>query len=73
VDPTELSYDAELDRAYLRVGLPQTDVATKRVLIDDDDLPGRIAVDLDVNGRILGFELIRGSRSLPLAVLKDLR
>jgi uncharacterized protein YuzE len=45
----------------------------KRVVVDDDALPGPIVVDLDASGRVLGFELVKGSRSLPLKLLHELR
>jgi len=70
---SEVTYDAEADRAYVHVAPTTGDGSMKRVLVDDDALPGPIVVDLDGSGRVLGFELVKGSRSLPLKLLHELR
>jgi len=58
------TYDAEVDAAYLYVVADIADgAAVAQVVVEDDRVDGTIIVDLDSDGRILGFEIL-GARSL---------
>ena len=47
--------------------------AVKQVICEDDRLPGgEVIIDLDRDGRILGFELLAASRVLPTKLLDEL-
>jgi uncharacterized protein YuzE len=56
--------------AYVRVVPGEAGASKKQVVLDDEDLPCQVIVDLDRNGRILGFELFDGAQSLPLDLLR---
>jgi uncharacterized protein YuzE len=64
-----VTYDAEADMARVRVSEIVAGESKRQVVIRDPLLPSVIVVDLDRDGRILGFELFDGSKSLPLKLL----
>ncbi len=71
---TEITYDAEANMAYVYVaarGEPGT-TSGKQVVLTDEELPCAIVVDLDQDGRIVGFELFDAAQSLPLRLLDKL-
>jgi uncharacterized protein YuzE len=70
---SEVTYDPEVDMAYVRVVEVEAGASKKRVVVHHDDLPRESIIDLDRNGRILGFELFNGSQSLPLDLLHQFR
>jgi uncharacterized protein YuzE len=70
---TEVSYDAEADRAYVSVAAAGDGDADKQIVLDDERLPCVLVADLDGNGRLIGFVLLGASRALPLALLHELR
>jgi len=70
---SEVTYDPEVDMAYVRVVKAEAGASKKQVVIHRDDLPCEIIIDLDRNDRILGFELFNGSQSLPLDLLRQFR
>jgi uncharacterized protein YuzE len=59
--------------AYVHVVEGRVAESKKQVVVDDDDLPSTVVVDLDRDGRILGFELFDGSKSLPIRLLDEFR
>jgi uncharacterized protein YuzE len=59
--------------AYVRVVETEAGASKKQVVVHDDDLPSAIVIDLDRDGRVLGFELFDASRSLPLRLLTEFR
>ncbi|NAS21826.1 DUF2283 domain-containing protein [Herbidospora sp. NEAU-GS84] len=59
-----LVIDGEADAAYLCLADSIADgEAVSQIAVNAPDLNGTIVVDLDENGRILGFEII-GARAL---------
>ena len=59
--------------AYVRVGDFEAGSSVKQVVVDDDDLPSTVVIDIGRDGRIRGFELFDGSKSLPIKILDELR
>jgi uncharacterized protein YuzE len=68
-----ITYDPEANMAYVHVVEAEAGASKRQVVVHDDALPSTIVVDLDADGRILGFELFDGSRCLPLRLLDALR
>jgi uncharacterized protein YuzE len=66
-------YDPKVDMAYVKVVEPEVRSSVKQVVVDDVDLPGQVVIDIDRDGRIRGFELFDGSRSLPVKLLDAFR
>jgi uncharacterized protein YuzE len=69
--PTEVTYDADANMAYVRVVPPEPGSSVKQVLLTDDDLPAEIVVDIDRDGRIRGFEIFDATSSLPMKLLDE--
>jgi uncharacterized protein YuzE len=69
---TEASFDADVDMGYVHVVERRVGQSKQQVVLRDDELPCAIVVDLDVDGRILGFELFDASRALPQRLLDQL-
>jgi uncharacterized protein YuzE len=69
---TEGSFDAEAGMAYLRVIEKEPGASKRQVVLSDDELPGMLVVDLDADGRIIGFEFLDAAASLPLRLLDRL-
>jgi uncharacterized protein YuzE len=62
-------YDAEVDVLYVPVGHgPRTGDVDRTVEVDDPRLGDLLLVDLDVDGRILGFEIPNATRRTRLDV-----
>lgn len=51
-----VDYSAESDQAYIYLKEIRAGEAATQVVCDDEDLPGEIVIDLDRDGRVLGFE-----------------
>jgi uncharacterized protein YuzE len=71
---THVDYDHEADAAYVYVTEIGPGEAVEQVICEDERLPtGDVIVDLDNEGRILGFEVLAASRALPTKLLDELR
>ena len=57
--------------AYVYVVETGAGASKKQVVVHNDELPCDIVIDLDQDGRILGFELFDGSRCLPQVLLDE--
>jgi uncharacterized protein YuzE len=68
---TWVTYDPEADMAYVRVVEPEAGSSVRQIVVDDVGLPGQVVIDIDRDGRIRGFELFDGSRSLPVKLLDE--
>ena len=71
---TEGSFDSDADMAYIRVVEREAGASKKQAVLKDDELPCVVVVDLDADGRILGFEPLfcHAAASLPLRLLDRL-
>ena len=58
--------------AYVRLVEIEPGASKQQVVLRDDQLPGTLVVDLDADGRILGFEFLEAEASLPLRLLDRL-
>ncbi len=66
----KLTYDGEADMAYLYIAEDVADgEAAVTVVVDDEDLRGDLAVDLDADGRVLGIEIFNPREQLRPDVL----
>jgi uncharacterized protein YuzE len=65
----DLTYDPEANMAYIRLGQSSRGVVHSEILIQDQDLPGDLTVDLDRNGQLHGIEIFNARSFLPQAVL----
>jgi uncharacterized protein YuzE len=68
-----VTHDPEADMAYVRVVEPRRRRPSSRSSVDDVDLPGQVVIDIERDGRIRGFELFEGSRSLPVKLFDEFR
>ena len=59
-----LRYHPDTDQAYIYLKETSGGEAVTQVVCDDDDLPGDIIIDLDRDGRVLGFEFPYSARSM---------
>lgn len=70
---TFIEYDVEADAAYVYVTKIGAGEAVEQVVLEDDQLPGgELIIDLDNQGRLLGFELLSASTALPSKLLEEL-
>ena len=66
----KLTYDGQADMAYLYIAEDVADGdAAVTVVVDDEDLRGDLAVDLDADGRVLGIEIFNPRAQLRPDVL----
>ena len=69
-----VTHDAEGDAAYVylaeRIG---TGGSVAQVVVDDDRVAGMVILDLDVEGRILGVEILGANDLLPATLLETMR
>jgi uncharacterized protein YuzE len=65
-----ITYDPSADMGYVRLVEPTTPGSVHRsVVIEHDALQGDVVIDLDGEGRIIGFEIFQGRKQLPREVL----
>ena len=70
---TYIEYDPKSDAAYVYVTEIGAGEAVDQVVLEDDQLPsGEVIIDLDKDGRLLGFELLSASSTLPTKLLDRL-
>ncbi|HMJ97475.1 MAG TPA: DUF2283 domain-containing protein [Thermoleophilaceae bacterium] len=67
----EFNYDPEANMAYLQLARVRPRSVANTVVIEDADLPGDLAVDLDAKGHILGIEIFDARRSLDPTMLGE--
>jgi uncharacterized protein YuzE len=61
-----VSYDAEIDAAYIYlVDAPLPGSAVTTLSLDPREINGEVNIDLDLEGRIMGIEVLDASRLLP--------
>jgi uncharacterized protein YuzE len=61
----KISYDAEVDAAYIRVVDPiETGDAVKQVVVPLGEHQAEFILDFDANGRLLGIEVLGASFGL---------
>jgi uncharacterized protein YuzE len=67
-----IEVDLEVDNAYIQIApdIGEGEVA-KTYLCDPREVGGMINLDFDINGRLLGIEVLGASHLLPLEVLED--
>lgn len=66
----DMSYDAEVDAAYLSLTKIAAGEAVKTVCaVQPPECPGEINLDFDAEGRLLGLEILAASRVLPPGLL----
>lgn len=58
-----IEIDPEVDAAYITLQPIAEGAAVRQIVVEDARLSGEVVLDLDVDGRLLGIELI-GYRSL---------
>jgi uncharacterized protein YuzE len=69
-----LRYDPEVDAAYIAL-LSENDSSSFGFTYACDlaEVGGQIHLDFDVEGRLLGIEILQASRKLPKSLLLDTR
>ena len=66
-----VTYDAEVDAAYIYLeSAPQPGSAVTTLSLDPREVNGEVNIDLDVEGRIIGIEVIDASRLLPAGFMQ---
>jgi uncharacterized protein YuzE len=67
-----LTYDKEIDAAYLRLIEPiEPGQVSKTVPIDPREIDGEINLDFDRDGHLIGIEIQTASRFLSALLLAD--
>jgi uncharacterized protein YuzE len=64
----KLSYDPEVDAAYIYVREAESRLGTVKS-VPVRDAPGDIVLDFDTDGRLFGIEVLDASRLLPAELL----
>jgi uncharacterized protein YuzE len=59
-----LDYDSSTDQAYISLKEIADGEAVAQIVCDDERLYGEIIIDLDRDGRVLGFEFPGSARSM---------
>lgn len=67
-----MSYDSEADAAYIRLQREISGDVDRTVMVDPSEIEGMINLDLDVDGRVLGIELLDASKKLPREMLRQM-
>jgi uncharacterized protein YuzE len=66
----KLTYDPEVDAAYLFLVPIGPGEAKKTYACDPDEVGGQIQLDFDEGGRLIGIEVLDASHLLPKDLLK---
>jgi uncharacterized protein YuzE len=67
-----LTYDKQIDAAYLYLVDISPDQVSKTVPVDPQELDGEINLDFDRDGRLVGIEIQNASRFLSRVLLEDI-
>jgi uncharacterized protein YuzE len=67
----KLTYDTEVDAAYLYLVPFQPGSAKKTYACDPDEVGGQIQLDFDEDGRLIGIEVLDASHMLPADLIKS--
>lgn len=70
LEPMRVTFDAEVDAAYIYF-VPDIEVGgvARTIPVDGGDEPWMVNLDVDAEGRILGLEVIGARLHLPAALL----
>jgi uncharacterized protein YuzE len=66
----KLTYDADVDAAYLYFVPFRAGNAKKTYACEPDEVGGQIQLDFDEGGRLIGIEVLDASHLLPKDLLK---
>ena len=64
-----VTYDSEADAAYIALKPTGPGEARRQVPVKSDEAAGKIILDLDGEGRLIGVEVLKAARGLPRELL----
>jgi uncharacterized protein YuzE len=68
-DKMKCEYDASADAAYIMIGDGDSSRFGFTYACDPSEVDGLIHLDFDMDGRLIGVEVLQASRKLPRALL----
>ena len=67
--PMRVNYDSEADAAYISLKSIGSGEASQQVAVKSGAAAGKIILDLDDEGRLVGIEVLNARRGLPADLL----
>jgi uncharacterized protein YuzE len=67
-----IRYDASVDAAYISLVEEGADTSVSSTYgVDSREVGGQVHLDFDINGRLIGIEVLAASARLPPSLLKS--
>ena len=67
----KFTFDSSVDAAYIRLAKDDDAVQFSFTYsCDPAEVSGDINLDFDINGRLIGIEILQATKKLPLSLLK---